>query len=41
MEVKKEPDRCRLCFLPVNNYFSIFEHPNTIEKLKQYFLDEV
>ncbi|XP_055314296.1 transcription factor grauzone-like [Sitodiplosis mosellana] len=45
MKVKKEPDRCRLCYTQVVEYFDIFENsaqvPNIVDTLKQYFDDEV
>lgn len=43
--MKKELDRCRLCYLLVNEYISVFENCastiNIIVILKQYFNDEV
>lgn len=45
MEVKKEPDQCRLCFTQITKYVHIFKEStpihNIMETLKQYFHDEV
>lgn len=45
MDVKKEPDRCRLCYTQVVEYVSIFADTasplNIVECLKQYFYDKV
>lgn len=45
MNVKKEPDRCRVCYARVIEYINIFEETastlNLIDSLKQYFYDRV
>lgn len=45
MDVKKEPDRCRVCYARVVEYINIFEETastlNLIDSLKQYFYDRV
>ncbi|XP_055314293.1 zinc finger protein 90-like [Sitodiplosis mosellana] len=45
MEVKMEPDLCRLCYSHAVEYFDIFENiasiPTIVDTLKQYFQDAV
>ncbi|XP_055314289.1 transcription factor grauzone-like isoform X2 [Sitodiplosis mosellana] len=45
MEVKKEPNQCRLCYTQAVEYFDIIENsasmPTIVDSLKQYFHDEV
>lgn len=42
MEIKWEPNQCRLCFLSADDYINILEKTaHVTELLEQYFHDEV